>query len=179
MPVHSPPLTPNSLSGIGRPRTCASASRLSIPCWRPGTRSSKTSAIGAIVGAYLMHPPNHDTMTPVPTTWCDAMSDHLDDPMETALAWRLAGHSVVLATVVKTWGSAPRQSGAQMCINDEGSIAGSVSGGCVEGAVIHEAEAILSGGGVKFLSFGVSNEEAWEVGLACGGTVEVFLERIE
>lgn len=101
------------------------------------------------------------------------------DPLEAAVAWRDAGLEVALATVVKTWGSAPRQPGSQMCINERGDFVGSVSGGCVEAAVIEEARALLDRGGTKLLSFGVTNEQAWEVGLACGGQVEVFVENVE
>ena len=103
----------------------------------------------------------------------------LSDPLEAAAAWRDAGLEVALATVVKTWGSAPRQPGSQMCINERGEFIGSVSGGCVEGAVIEEATALLESGGTKLLSFGVTNEQAWEVGLACGGQVDVFVERVD
>ncbi len=103
----------------------------------------------------------------------------LSDPLETAAAWREAGLDVALATVVKTWGSAPRQPGSQMCINERGEFVGSVSGGCVEAAVIEEATALLKSADTKLLSFGVTNEQAWEVGLACGGQVEVFVERVE
>lgn len=101
------------------------------------------------------------------------------DPLLAAARWHAEGLSVALATVVKTWGSAPRQTGSQMCINERGEFAGSVSGGCVEGAVIQEAQSILETGGVKLLTFGVSNDQAWEVGLACGGEVRVFVERVE
>ena len=109
------------------------------------------------------------------------------DPLATAAEWRREGLAVALATVVKTWGSAPRQPGAQMCINERGDFVGSVSGGCVEGAVIQEAESLLADsemegaapGSVRLLSFGVTDEQAWEVGLACGGQVEVFVERVE
>jgi len=100
------------------------------------------------------------------------------DPLRTARAWRAAGHQVVLATVVETWGSAPRQPGSQMCINEQGDFVGSVSGGCVEAAVIDEAKRLLEEGGPKLLSYGVTNDQAWEVGLACGGKVDVFLERV-
>jgi xanthine/CO dehydrogenase XdhC/CoxF family maturation factor len=103
----------------------------------------------------------------------------LQDPLGQALAWREEGLQVVLATVVRTWGSAPRQAGAQMCINERGQVVGSVSGGCVEGAVIQEAETLMQEGRPKRLRFGVSDEEAWEVGLACGGTVEIFVERVD
>lgn len=100
------------------------------------------------------------------------------DPLEAAAKWREAGLGVALATVVRTWGSAPRQPGSQMCINERGEFTGSVSGGCVEAAVIEEATSLLKTGGTKLLSFGVTNEQAWEVGLACGGQVEVFVERV-
>ena len=103
----------------------------------------------------------------------------LSDPLEAAAAWRRAGLGVALATVVKTWGSAPRQPGSQMCINERGEFVGSVSGGCVEAAVIEEATALLESEGTKLLSYGVTNEQAWEVGLACGGQVEVFVECVQ
>ena len=90
--------------------------------------------------------------------------------------WRSAGEAVALATVVQTWGSAPRQPGAKMAISSSGSIAGSVSGGCVEGAVVEAARKALATGHPGLLSFGVSDESAWSVGLACGGNVQVFVE---
>ena len=102
-----------------------------------------------------------------------------DDPLHAAAKWRAEGVEVALATVVSTWGSAPRQPGAQMCINARGDFVGSVSGGCVESAVIDEATAVIESGRPKLLSYGVTNERAWEVGLACGGRVEVFVERVE
>ena len=103
----------------------------------------------------------------------------LSDPLEAAAAWRDDGLGVALATVVKTWGSAPRQPGSQMCINERGEFVGSVSGGCVEAAVIEEATALLESDETRLLSYGITNEQAWEVGLACGGQVEVFVERVE
>ncbi len=113
-------------------------------------------------------------------------SSAASDPLSAAAAWRREGLAVALATVVKTWGSAPRQPGAQMCVNERGQFVGSVSGGCVEGAVIEEAQSLLATSGMKLpaeartklLAFGVTDEEAWEVGLACGGEVEVFVERV-
>ena len=102
-----------------------------------------------------------------------------DQIPEAALAWHRQGKGAALATVIETWGSAPRQPGAQMCINARGEFVGSVSGGCVEAAVIEEAKALVEHGGTRLLSYGVTNERAWEVGLACGGRVEVFLERVE
>lgn len=101
-----------------------------------------------------------------------------DKVLEQAAAWLDAGRGVALATVVKTWGSAPRPAGSQLAINDEGAFIGSVSGGCIEGAVAAEARDAIADGQVRTLSFGVSNEQAWEVGLACGGQIEVFVERI-
>jgi xanthine/CO dehydrogenase XdhC/CoxF family maturation factor len=92
--------------------------------------------------------------------------------------WRERGETIALATVVKTWGSSPRPAGAKMAINAQGEMIGSVSGGCVENAVIEEALQVIKIGKPKLLSFGVSNEQAWEVGLACGGTIEVFVERL-
>lgn len=102
-----------------------------------------------------------------------------DDVLEQAAAWRAAGKEVALATVISTWGSAPRRPGAQLAITREGEMAGSVSGGCVEGAVIAEAREVMTTGKPRMLEFGVTNDEAWEVGLACGGTIEVFVERVD
>ena len=93
--------------------------------------------------------------------------------------WRADGEEVVVATVVKTWGSAPRGVGARMAMTSSGKIAGSVSGGCVEGAVAEEGTRILATGKPKLLIFGVDDEKAWAVGLACGGTIEVFVEKLQ
>ncbi len=93
--------------------------------------------------------------------------------------WRRLGKRVALATVVKVWGSAPRPLGSKMAVTDAGDMVGSVSGGCVEGAVLAESEAVLAGGEAKLLSYGVSDETAWAVGLSCGGTIEVFIEPLE
>jgi len=90
--------------------------------------------------------------------------------------WRAAGEAVAVATVVQTWGSAPRQPGAKMAVSASGQIAGSVSGGCVEGAVVEAAKQALATGRPGLLSFGVSDENAWSVGLACGGNIQVFVE---
>src|SRR5437764_8169217 len=99
--------------------------------------------------------------------------------MQQAAAWREMGQGVALATVVNTWGSSPRPAGAKLAVNDQGAFVGSVSGGCVEGAVVTEAQDVIRDGKPRLLGFGVSNEEAWEVGLACGGKIEVFVERVE
>ncbi len=92
-------------------------------------------------------------------------------------AWQGRGENIAVATVIQTWGSSPRAAGAKMAINQKGEMIGSVSGGCVEGAVIEEARQVLKTGRPKLLHFGVVDETAWEVGLACGGTIEIFVER--
>lgn len=101
------------------------------------------------------------------------------DALRTAEAWCTAGRGVALATVVKTWGSSPLPVGSQLVIDAQGNFAGSVSGGCIEGAVIEEALKIISGATPRLLKFGVSDERAWEVGLSCGGEIEIFVERVE
>ena len=102
-----------------------------------------------------------------------------NDILATAAAWRGTGRGVALATVVTTWGSSPRPVGSQLVVDDTGRFAGSVSGGCIEGAVIREAVDAIATGRPRLLDFGVTNEQAWEVGLACGGKVQVFVERLE
>ncbi len=101
-----------------------------------------------------------------------------DDIPETALAWHRDGNRAALATVVQTWGSAPRPVGSQLAISGEGAIAGSVSGGCVEGAVVVEAMEALADGKPRILTYGVSDDEAFAVGLACGGTIRVMVEPV-
>ncbi|CAN5331272.1 XdhC family protein [soil metagenome] len=96
-----------------------------------------------------------------------------------ALRWREAGVGVALATVVETWGSAPRREGSLLAVDERGSFVGSVSGGCVENAVIEEAQGVIGSGTPRLLEFGVSDETAWGVGLACGGRVRVYVERVE
>ena len=102
-----------------------------------------------------------------------------DDVLEQAAAWRGEGRGVAIATVIGTWGSSPRPAGSQLVVNDAGDFQGSVSGGCIEGAVISEANEVIETGQGKLLSFGVTNEMAWEVGLACGGQIEIYLEKLE
>ena len=92
--------------------------------------------------------------------------------------WRASGKRVALATVVKVWGSAPRPLGSKMIVSDAGDMMGSVSGGCVEGAVFEEAQRVLDSGEPKLLRYGVTNDEAWAVGLSCGGTIEIFVEAL-
>lgn len=104
--------------------------------------------------------------------------DRFDNSPETALAWHREGVGAALATVVQTWGSAPRRVGAQLAIASDGRIDGSVSGGCVEGAVIVEAMDALEDGAHRVLEFGVSDDDAFAVGLACGGTIRILVEPI-
>jgi xanthine/CO dehydrogenase XdhC/CoxF family maturation factor len=98
--------------------------------------------------------------------------------LQQASDWREGGRGVALATVVSTWGSAPRPAGSHLVVNDRGEFVGSVSGGCVEPAVIREALEAIKDGRARLLEYGVSNDRAWEVGLACGGTIQVYVERI-
>jgi len=97
---------------------------------------------------------------------------------ENALAWAKAGEGAVLATVVQTWGSAPRPVGSQLAISGSGEITGSVSGGCVEGAVVAEGLEALEDGRCRVLEFGVTDDDAFSVGLACGGTIRVMIEPV-
>lgn len=105
------------------------------------------------------------------------MIDH-EKVLEQAAAWQAAGKGVALATVVTTWGSSPRPVGSQLAVSQDGQFVGSVSGGCIEGAVVHEALEAMKSGKPKLLDFGISDEKAWEVGLACGGKVQVFVEKV-
>jgi xanthine dehydrogenase accessory factor/LAO/AO transport system kinase len=104
-----------------------------------------------------------------------------DDPdiFETAARWRDEGKGVAICTVVATWGSSPRPPGSQLLVDDRGAFIGSVSGGCIEAAVIREGVEVIADGEPRSLEFGVSDAQAWEVGLACGGTVQVYVERLE
>jgi xanthine/CO dehydrogenase XdhC/CoxF family maturation factor len=102
-----------------------------------------------------------------------------EDILQAAEEWRKAGRGVALATVVETWGSAPRPVGSNLVIDEEGNFLGSVSGGCVEGAVVTEAMDVIENGKPKTLEFGVADETAWEVGLSCGGTIRVYVEKVD
>lgn len=99
--------------------------------------------------------------------------------LEQLAHWRAAGRKTALATVIQTWGSSPRPAGSHMAINEANEFVGSVSGGCIEGAVVDAARDVMATGQPKVLDFGVTNDMAWEVGLACGGKVRVFVEAIE
>ncbi|OCJ04461.1 XdhC/CoxI family protein [Rhizobium sp. AC44/96] len=101
------------------------------------------------------------------------------DPLATAQAWKADGRDVAIATVIETWGSAPRPVGSHLVIDRDGNFEGSVSGGCVEGAVIADALDVIADGRAKILDFGVADETAWRVGLSCGGRIRVYVERLD
>ena len=103
---------------------------------------------------------------------------NVDPVLAQAVEWLDAGRRIALATVTNTWGSAPRRAGSHMVVADDGSFSGSVSGGCIEGAVIETALQVIESGTPRTLEFGVTNEMAWEVGLACGGRVHLFVEPV-
>lgn len=98
--------------------------------------------------------------------------------LDQALAWMDEGRKIALATVIETWGSAPQPVGSQLLIDADGNFEGSVSGGCVEGAVILEAADVIVNGKPTVMEFGVADETAWEVGLACGGRIKVLVEPV-
>jgi xanthine dehydrogenase accessory factor len=100
------------------------------------------------------------------------------DILSTAAAWREAGEEVAIATVTQTWGSSPRPAGSQLVVTRSGRMEGSVSGGCIEGAVADAAMKTLDTGIPALLDFGITDERAWEVGLACGGKLKVFVEKL-
>lgn len=101
-----------------------------------------------------------------------------DDILKAAEDWARAGRGVAIATVVETWGSAPRPVGSHLVIDANGNFLGSVSGGCVEGAVVSEALEVIETGKARTLSFGVADDTAWRVGLSCGGKIAVFVEPV-
>lgn len=102
----------------------------------------------------------------------------MNDPLMIAEEWMKEGRDVAIATVVETWGSAPRPVGSHLVIDSNGNFEGSVSGGCVEGAVVSEAADVIAAGKSRMLEFGVADETAWQVGLSCGGRIRVFVERL-
>jgi xanthine/CO dehydrogenase XdhC/CoxF family maturation factor len=106
----------------------------------------------------------------------DALLNESRDPLDIAAAWNAEGRQIALATVIETWGSAPRQAGSRLVIDSDGNFEGSVSGGCVEGAVIAEALDVIASVKPRMLEFGVADETAWRVGLSCGGRIKVFVE---
>lgn len=105
--------------------------------------------------------------------------DTARDPLLIAQAWKSSGRDVALATVVETWGSAPRPVGSHLVIDSDGNFHGSVSGGCVEGTVVAEAGEVIGTGQPRMLEFGVADETAWRVGLSCGGRIKVYVERLD
>ncbi len=105
-------------------------------------------------------------------------TDDLGALLDAARAWRARGHGVAIATVIETWGSAPRRVGAHLVVRDDGLFEGSVSGGCVEGDVITAAQDLIAAGGWKRLDYGVADAQAWEVGLACGGRIAVLVQAV-
>jgi len=120
--------------------------------------------------------PQADAAAAVPAASAPQATD--DELFQRLQAWRAAGKGVALATVVRTWGSSPRAEGSHLAVEEGGGFVGSVSGGCVEGAVIAEAMTVIADGKPKLLEFGVSDQQAWDVGLACGGKVQVYVERV-
>ena len=105
--------------------------------------------------------------------------DEVDDPLLVAERWKDDGRAVAIATVMETWGSAPRPAGSHLVIDGEGNFQGSVSGGCVEGAVVTEAMDVISTGAPRMLEYGVADETAWRVGLSCGGRIKIYVERLD
>ncbi len=108
----------------------------------------------------------------------DVTKSRDDEVLAEAASWREQGKQVALATVVQTWGSSPRPMGSQLAVDESGTFVGSVSGGCIVGAGVHEALEVIREGKPRLLEYGVTNEMAWEVGLACGGQVKVFVEKV-
>lgn len=102
-----------------------------------------------------------------------------DDVLATVRRWKDEGRKVALATVVTTWGSSPRPVGSQLAVDDAGNFVGSVSAGCVESAVVDAAQRVIAGGAPKLLDFGIADNQAWEVGLSCGGKIEIFVESVD
>ena len=98
--------------------------------------------------------------------------------LATAERWMKSGREVAIATVIETWGSAPRPTGSHLVVDEDGNFEGSVSGGCVEGEVITQAMEVIASGAPKLLEFGVADETAWRAGLSCGGRIRVYVERV-
>ena len=101
-----------------------------------------------------------------------------DEVLAQIVRWLDEERQVALATVVATWGSSPRPVGSQLVVDDRSNMVGSVSGGCIEGAVVHEAREVMESGKPRLLEYGISDERAWEVGLACGGKIRVYVEPV-
>ena len=101
-----------------------------------------------------------------------------EDILQTARTWAQEGKQLAIATVIETWGSSPRPRGSQLVVDGSGAFAGSVSGGCVETAVVTEAREVIRSSQPRILEYGVSNDRAWEVGLACGGRIRIYVEPV-
>ncbi|MBA1349854.1 MULTISPECIES: XdhC family protein [Rhizobium] len=106
-------------------------------------------------------------------------ASHPNDPLLTAETWIDESRAVAIATVIETWGSAPRPVGSHLVVDADGNFEGSVSGGCVEGAVVTAALDVIVGGTAQMLEFGVTDETAWRLGLSCGGRIRVYVERLD
>jgi xanthine/CO dehydrogenase XdhC/CoxF family maturation factor len=102
----------------------------------------------------------------------------VSEELQAAATWLAMGHKVALGTVIRTWGSAPRPAGSQIAVREDGAFLGSVSGGCVEGAVIEAALNAIADGQSRELEFGITDTQAWNVGLACGGRIRIFVEAV-
>jgi xanthine dehydrogenase accessory factor len=102
-----------------------------------------------------------------------------DEILQTAVKWHEQGGQVAIATVVETWGSAPRPVGSQLVVGSDGRFVGSVSGGCIEADIVTEALDVIANGQPKLREFGVSDETAWRAGLSCGGRIKIFVERVD
>jgi xanthine/CO dehydrogenase XdhC/CoxF family maturation factor len=115
-----------------------------------------------------------------PAAYLEPMSQTASDTdiLRAAERWAREGRGVAIATVAETWGSAPRPVGAHLVIDAQGNFLGSVSGGCVEGAVVSEALDVIADGRARMLEFGVADEAAWKVGLSCGGRIRVYVEKL-
>ncbi len=111
---------------------------------------------------------------PLPFSLVDGNDD--DAVLDQAALWLGEGRRVALATVIQTWGSAPRPVGSHLVVESRGEFMGSVSGGCIEAAVITEAGAVIADGAPRVLDYGVTDAEAWDVGLACGGAIRIYVE---
>ena len=123
--------------------------------------------------------PNFSDVIEVPTPEDPTMTATDDDILASAESWRRGGRGVALATVVQTWGSAPRPVGSHLVVDADGNFLGSVSGGCVEGEVVTEAMDVIADGAPRTLDFGVADETAWRAGLSCGGRIKVYVERVD
>lgn len=102
-----------------------------------------------------------------------------EDVLRTALDWHTQGNAVAIATLIETWGSAPRPAGSQLVVAGDGQFEGSISGGCVEADVISDALDVIADGHPRVREFGVTDEKAWQAGLSCGGRLKIFIERVD